>query len=249
MNKSRIENNKILKNFVNDKTSKEDFMTQYTVTSTSIELSPLIQNIYKFDKTNSLDVDFLKSIVNHLLHVMENPKSLYNGFYNENIKFNNFQSFRIYIIAIIYDFLDIENNWKEIENLYIKQCEINLNYIQSDKNSEFNQQYIGFDYHHRDSILYHEYNLSALFYTCKILESHDSSVDFYKYIKNAVLFLLPFYNHTIKHILYKNSLVVSDVHNPLYLKQYNIKMSNKWFIKDLVEKDVDFKNGLNPTVN
>lgn len=183
---------------------------------------------------------------------MKNPKLLYNGFFNENIAYNNFQSFRIYIIAVISDFLCFSKvKWYKLKKIYIKQCRLNLNY-QNYCNKHgcnielkhcFRKKNIGFDFFHRSSILYHEYNLQALFYSGQII-SKNIKFDYYNYIKKAVHALLPYYNHEIKHILYKHTQVESDKQKPLYLKTYVKEMSNKWLINDFCKKDEKFEKKL-----
>jgi hypothetical protein len=191
---------------------------------------------------------FIESIINHLHKTYSNPELLYNNYYNKNININNFHSYRIYLLCTFYQFLydgTETEKWDELKNLFIEQCKNNLNFNNEsiDENIFMGDSTgLSFDFFHRDSILYHEYNMQALFFSHLILKTQiQSDEDLYKYIKASIFALIPFYKHEREHVLYKNSHLKSDSHKKLYLKLYDISYSNKHLINEFKKHDDEFR--------
>ena len=209
---NRINNNKILNNYINSSGS----LDEYQIIGTPVELKPVGDNVEKFEP------EFLKKVIKHLKLSFDNPKILYNGYYNNNINYNNFNSYRLFVMSIIYDHLDYEKS--DFNDIFLRLVKhLNLN-LYSDGST--------FDFIERNCILYHEYNMIALVKVVEILEK-KLEINIINLISHGLTFMKPYVNGTIKHIMFLESKLKSDVNHHLYGVEYNKDLSNKYFLKNI----------------
>lgn len=209
---NRINNNKILDNFIKSSGSLEE----YHIIGTSIDLKPIGDNVEKFEP------EFLKKVIKHLKLSFDNPKILYNGYYNNNINYNNFNSYRLFLMSKIYDHLDYaKSDFNDIFVRLGKHLKLNL---YSDGST--------FDFVERNSILYHEYNMIPLVKVVEILEKR-LEINIMNLISHGLTFMKPYVNGTVKHVMFLESKVKSDVNHRFYGVEYNKDLSNTHFLKNI----------------
>lgn len=217
---SREENNTILDNFIKGTGSLEG----YKIIGTPIELKPIGDNVEMFDE------NFLNKVINHLITTFYNPDLLYDGYYKHDINYNNFNTYRLYIMSIIYNHLDKPLIYfQDVFDRLKTHLKLNL----YDDGSTY-------DFHERDSILYHEYNMIGLLTVIEILEKR-LQMNLYVLIRHGILFMIPFINGNIEHIMFLNSKLQSDINHRYYGVKYSRELSNQTFFDKISNYDNYFR--------
>ena len=125
-------------------------------------------------------------------------------------------------MSTIYDHLDYEkSDFNDIFSRLEKHLKLNL---YNDGST--------FDFIERNSILYHEYNMIALVKVAEILEKR-LELNIMDLISHGLAFMKPYVNGTIKHVMFLESKLNSDVHHHFYGVEYNKDLSNKYFLKKI----------------
>lgn len=204
----------------------------------------VVPNWSKFTTiTQETTKTYARSFAAALVTTYEKPELLLNPLtskrYADDVQYNNFQSIRIYQVAYIADFLKDEELIKWSYEHLVKQIDNNL---YDDGTS--------FDFHHRDSLGYHVYNVRALVKACLVLQGGQhkySNVDLYTYvtkntnsIKNSIHYLFPYVKGEKEHYMLLKSHFRSDKNSKNYGALWS-KEDAKWLLHDVGNIDEDAK--------
>lgn len=192
--------------------------------------------------TKNRIVEFSKALLAASLNTYKNPKSMINPTtgkpYSPDVQYNNFQSIRIYIVCFLAAMLQDGNSIDWVHTHLLQQLHDNLN----DDGSSYDLQ-------HRDSLLYHVYNIRPLLKTAIILNKTDKykAFDYYNFttkssnsLKSAIHLLTPYIMGDKSHRMLVNSQLASDVNSTNYNKLWN-KDDAKWLIKDAALMDSEMQ--------
>jgi hypothetical protein len=191
--------------------------------------------------TNKLE-QFSKSIINMLIYTFNNPLELLNPTnnkpYSMDIQYNNFQSIRIYMILYLSNFVKDDTHYTWCHNGLLQLLSMNIH----DDGSSY-------DFHHRDSLMYHVYNTLPLVKAVKLLNKSSVYKDFDYYnhttqtsnsIKAAVHFLIPYIKGEKTHIMLVNSKLKSDSMSKNFGKVW-LADNAKWLFFEACEYDNDIR--------
>jgi hypothetical protein len=138
-----------------------------------------------------------------------------NEGYNSNIRMNNFHSWRLFNMITIMEWLNVETDY--YKTFYDICFDHFITNIFDDGKS--------FDYIERDSLTHHEYTLTPIIETIRIMNKHKGDENFSLYyntnVKKGVDFMKPYLNNIKFNIMFINSKIWTDQYRMEYGKTWN----------------------------